>query len=348
MAEGGIALTCVLIIGTWYTQSEIALRINIWYCGNGLAIIIQSVLSYGIGHIHTGIPVFKWFYIILGLVGIFWSAIILWLMPDNILTAKFLSEQEKIIALERIRANRTGIQTPEWKWAQFREALLDVKIWWAFCFTIAYLIPETAVANFGSLIIKGFGFGTFESSLLKIPLGCFEIIGLLFAGFIAERYPGMRCVMKFVVNIPGVIGAALINTLPESDKVGRLIAFYITDSTNATMSILWALNASNFAGHTKRTACGAISFIAYALGFIIGPQFFLGSQAPTYPFAFRTMLVCFSICSALPVVFWLYITWENRRKIAKARACGGEDAEVCKEEFLHLTDKEQIHFVYVK
>lgn len=60
------------------------------------------------------------------------------------------------------------------------------------------------------------------------------------------------------------------------------------------------------------------------------------------------MLVCFAMATVFPAFYWLYITWENRRR-AKLLADSGEaNAVVENEEFLDMTDKEQVHFVYIK
>lgn len=156
MAEGGISPAYVLITGMWYKKDEIPLRITLWYCGNGFAIILQSFVSYGIGHINnTSIAVWKWFFIIFGIVGLIW-AIVLWLfMPDTILSAKFLSEREKMIAVERLRENRTGISSQKFKKDQLWEAFTDIKVWYGFFYSIACVVPTTAVGSFGGLIIKG-------------------------------------------------------------------------------------------------------------------------------------------------------------------------------------------------
>lgn len=49
------------------------------------------------------------------------------------MTAKFLTEEEKLIAVERLRMNNMGISSREWKWEHVREAVLDPKTWIWFC-----------------------------------------------------------------------------------------------------------------------------------------------------------------------------------------------------------------------
>lgn len=185
VAEAGISPAYVLITGSWYTKEEVPLRMGVWFCGNGVAIFLQSVISYGIGHItSTPLPVWRWFFIIFGTIGLFWSIVLYFYMPNDILTATFLSEEEKIIAVERIRRNRTGLASSKFKKQQFIEAITDVKVWWAFFYTIVWMISESTVAAFGSIVIEGFGFDTFESSLLNMPLGATEILGLLGSGYV--------------------------------------------------------------------------------------------------------------------------------------------------------------------
>lgn len=161
MAEAGISPAYVLITGTWYKKDEIPMRITLWYCGNGIAIILQAFIAYGIGHItHTGIAVWQWFFIIFGILGLAWAVVLYFFMPNTPLNAKFLNEREKAIAVERLRENRTGIANSEFKKDQVFEALLDVKVWYGFFYAIACVVPSSAVANFGSIVIKGSDFFT--------------------------------------------------------------------------------------------------------------------------------------------------------------------------------------------
>ena len=156
MAEAGISPAYVLITGTWYKKDEIPLRITLWYCGNGFAIILQSFVAYGIGHLdNTGIAVWRWFFIIFGIVGLIWAAVLWMYMPNTPIDAKFLNERERGIAIERLRENRTGIANKEFKKEQLVEAFLDIKVWYGFFYSIACVVPTTAVASFGGLIIKG-------------------------------------------------------------------------------------------------------------------------------------------------------------------------------------------------
>ncbi|KAH8646253.1 allantoate permease [Xylariales sp. PMI_506] len=346
--EGGISPAYVLITSSWYTQAEIPYRTTIWFCGNGMSFILQAFISYGIGKIVSPIEVWKWFFIIYGLLAFLWAGVVWRYMPDSIIDCKFLNDREKAIAIERIRANRTGIANRHFKPHQLWEALCDWKVWWPVAYVIAWIIPNTVTGSFSTIVIKGMGFSSSQASLLSAPLGVTQFIGLLGPGYVAYRYKDMRCAMQMAVNIPGLIGAIMLNTLALSNGPGRLIALYLVNFTNGGMALMWTLNSSNVAGHTKRTVSQAIQFLGYSVGFIVGPQFFLSSQSPTYPLAIKTMVACFSITQVMPAGYYWLISWENRQKAAKLQELGENFQLTENEEFLDMTDKEQLRFVYMK
>jgi ACS family allantoate permease-like MFS transporter len=110
--------------------------------------------------------------------------------------------------------------------------------------------------------------------------------------------------------------------------------------------MMFALTTTNVAGHTKRAVSSAILFIGYSTAFIIGPQFFLSSEAPRYQTGFKTMLIMFLIACFAPGLYALYAMWMNKRK-AKALIEGGDaNDHVENEEFFDHTDKQQRRFVY--
>lgn len=152
--------------------------------------------------------------------------------------------------------------------------------------------------------------------------------------------------MQFVCNIPAIIGAALVYSLPDSSRVGRLVAFYCTNFTNGSLPMMFALTTSNIAGHTKRATANAILFVGYSTAFIIGPHFFISHEAPRYDTGFKTMIVMFSISAVMPGISYFYMVYLNKHK-AEALANDEDGNEpVENEEFLDLTDKQQPRFVY--
>jgi hypothetical protein len=61
-------------------------------------------------------------------------------MPDSPIDAKFLNEDDKLLAVERLRANQMGVVSTQWKKEHVWESLLDFKtwFWFALIFSISY------------------------------------------------------------------------------------------------------------------------------------------------------------------------------------------------------------------
>lgn len=72
-------------------------------------------------------------FLVTGLLTIVMGIIFLFVVPDNQMNCRWLTKEDRILALERIRINQQGIGNRHWKAYQFREALTD-PIPWAFFF----------------------------------------------------------------------------------------------------------------------------------------------------------------------------------------------------------------------
>lgn len=76
-----------------------------------------------------------------------WSFVILFLLPDIPMTARFLSKSDREKAVCRVKENLTGIKSNEFKWSQCREALFDIKVWLIAIIQLAGNIPNGAVQS---------------------------------------------------------------------------------------------------------------------------------------------------------------------------------------------------------
>jgi len=139
---------------------------------------------------------------------------------------RWLSPAEKRLAVERLRENQTGIKNTSVKKSQIREALLDPKTWLFFLFGLSTQVVNGAASNFGSLIIKGFGYSSLKTTLLQIPYGFIILFANLSAMYVQRWLPGQRrCLVAVLYVLPAIAGAVGIHTLPRH-KTGSLLACY--------------------------------------------------------------------------------------------------------------------------
>lgn len=93
----------------------------------------------------------QWLFIIFGIVTLAWAGVLLWYLPDTPSTARFLTESERVKAVDRIRSNQTGLKESKFVWKQAIEAMTDLKVWLLVLFMLANSIPNGAFTTVGSL-----------------------------------------------------------------------------------------------------------------------------------------------------------------------------------------------------
>ncbi len=76
-----------------------------------------------------GFAPFKIMYLMLGSLAIAVGISVLLFMPDSPTNAQFLTQEERIAAIERIRDQQSGTENKRLKKEQVLEALLDIKTW---------------------------------------------------------------------------------------------------------------------------------------------------------------------------------------------------------------------------
>lgn len=67
-------------------------------------------------------------------------------MRLTLVKAKFLNEEEKAVAVERLRDNRTGVANKEFKKYQLLEALKDPLVYYSFFYAISCVVPNSGVS----------------------------------------------------------------------------------------------------------------------------------------------------------------------------------------------------------
>jgi len=162
-----------LITAQWYRRSEQPLRVAAWYGTNGIATIFASILAFGLvsctspffeasndqGHINSdNFKAWQALYLVAGIITVASAPLVWFFLDSDIESCRFLTETEKKMAYERLRANQTGTGTREWKWDQVIEVFVDPK---SYIWLGIVMLPNigAAVTNvFGPTLIKGFGY----------------------------------------------------------------------------------------------------------------------------------------------------------------------------------------------
>ncbi|KAF7437247.1 hypothetical protein PC9H_004084 [Pleurotus ostreatus] len=360
VCEGSITAGFMIVSSMFYTRTEQTLRVGYWFLMNGTAQIISGFISFGTLHIKTGgFAPWQWLMIITGILTLF-TAVAFWLFfPDSPTNAWFLTPDERIKAVQRIKENQTGVENKHFKKEQMIEALLDPKTWLFALFSALDNIPNS-LTNQRQIIVSSFGFSPLQTTLLGCVDGVVEIVTIYTGVNIAARIPNSRAYVAVIYMVPNLLGVFLINFLPWENKVGLLFSVWLTGvgTTGFVLSLSWLSSVTS--GHTKRVTTNAIMLSAYCIGNSAGPFMWQAKYKPRNHVPWIIIGICYACCMALMLIIRHLLVAENKRRDEEPRddtydevyvesvTKEGESVKIkVDKEFLDLTDIQNRDFRYV-
>lgn len=337
----------------FYKRSEQPLRMAIWLSANGTATMVGALLGFGLGHTHnTALHSWQLIFLTIGLLNFVTACLFLWLMPDSPSSARFLTHRQRLIAVKRVAENMIGVKTKEIKPRQALEILHDFRVLSCAAVGIACGIINGGSSNFGSALIKGFGFDGIHATLLQLPTGAIEAVVVPVCGLIATYVKDTRCiVLAGVCLIP--LGGLLGIRLTSLDHPWTLVGCtWLQALVGAPVIISWNLLATNVGGHTKRAVSNGLWFSMYAAGNVAGANIFFANEAPRYFSGLMGLLICYAGIIVLATASYVSMRWENARRDAALIADGADEtqgditSQAILDGFKDMTDMESKHFRY--
>ncbi|KAI4126982.1 MAG: hypothetical protein LQ338_003437 [Usnochroma carphineum] len=255
------------IITNYYTQEEQALRQSWWFSATGGWTIIGGALNYGFAQIKGGsLKPWQYIYLLAGALTVVYGCVC-FIIPNSAVSAWFLTPEERIVAVERLRKGQTGVRCQMVKGSQLKEAVLDVKIWIvAFMMAAAYTV-NGAVSGFGPLIVSTFGYTPLDAILLQFPLGGIVLIFILLTGYLSSHIPNIRIFLLIACCLPVIAGCAMIWRSTWYHRApAPVVGYSIIGFFGPVVSLIISTGMANVAGATKKSFTAAAIFVAYCVG----------------------------------------------------------------------------------
>ncbi|KAH9928512.1 MFS general substrate transporter [Epithele typhae] len=360
ICEGAITPGFMIVTSMFYTRQEQTQRVGYWFLMNGAAIILLGLVAYGTLHIHNDVlQAWQWLMIITGIITLV-TAVVFWFMfPDSPATAWFLTPEERVIAVERIKVNQAGVENKHFKRDQFIETLRDPKTWiWFFFAAISNV--TNSLSNQRQIIVAGFGFTPLQTTLIGCVDGVVEIIVIFCTVTSAAYWKNGRAWSGIIAYAVAILGSILVNTLPSSTRVGLLFSYWISITSIAPFVVMLAWVGSTTAGHTKRLTTNAIVMIGYAVGNSAGPQYWKKAYQPRNHIPWAILSACWAASALLLLAQRVHLARENARREREGPAAESDEVYITTTDadghaverkvdraFLDLTDGQNREFRYV-
>ncbi|KAI8148217.1 major facilitator superfamily domain-containing protein [Fennellomyces sp. T-0311] len=337
--EGNSLPSIYLIVNTLFRRSEQATYYGYITLGNGVGIIFQSLVGYGISQMgnQRGIIMWRWLHIILGAITLLLGVLCLFFLVDNPKSPLLrLTQEEKAIVDERIRDNAV-VRHKKLKWGQMLEALLEIRFWCICIATLGLNMQGGGLLAFNIIIINGLGtFTPGESILLKIPPGAFMSLSVVLATAIAQRTRQL-CYSAIFTCLFSFAGCLILATAEQN--VAKLVGLYLTVFWSGSYSIMTTIIGSNVSGYSKKIFYNGALVFCMTIGNIIGPLIMLERQAPRYIGGMTAFCVGNGVALVCFVLIRFAMQRANRNRLANPT---GETTDI----YMDLTDKEDKNFIY--
>ncbi|PCH43306.1 MFS general substrate transporter [Wolfiporia cocos MD-104 SS10] len=360
ICEGSITAGFMVVTSMFYTRTEQTLRVGYWFMMNGTAQILLGFISFGALHTKTGnFEPWQWLVVITGSITVV-TAVGFWILfPDSPTNAWFLTHEERVAAIQRLKTNQTGVENKRFKREQFYEALRDPKTWLFFLFSALDNVPNS-LTNQTQIIMDSFGFTNLQTTLFSLVSGTIELVTISTGVHVATRLRNARAYVGFCWYFPTLLGILLVNLLPWSDKAGLLCGQELTNIsvTAFVLALSWLTNVT--AGHTKKVTVNAIMLIGYCVGNSAGPFMWQAQYVPRNHVPWTIIGICYVCCMFLLLAIRWLLASENRRRDREARdttydgvyvevvlADGSRVERKVEKEYLDLTDIQNRDFRYV-
>ncbi|KAK6394890.1 hypothetical protein LTR65_001078 [Meristemomyces frigidus] len=115
--EAGLFPGLVYYLTFWYRTEERSIRVALILASATLAGAFGGAIAYGVGHMNEGLP------------SLLSSIAVLFLLPDYPETAKWMSQEEKALAAERLGLEGSHGDTGHMTWADAKETLTDWRLY---------------------------------------------------------------------------------------------------------------------------------------------------------------------------------------------------------------------------
>jgi predicted MFS family arabinose efflux permease len=252
---------------------------------------------------------------------------IYWKLDNDIPSARFLTEEEKPMAVERLRANQTGTGSRDFKLKHVFEALIEPKTWLWIGMSMLLNVGASVTNTFGPLILSGLGFDAYTTSLLNMPFGAMQLLVIILASYLAQKARVKGAILAMIM-LPVVAGLAVLYAVPRSGhQAALLVGYYLLAFLFGGNPLIVTWIVGNTAGTTKKSFVMSAYNAASSAGNIVGPLLFNKKDSPAYHPGLRGCLGIFVALVAIILLQWANLVFLNKLQERK-RVRNGKPAKM--------------------
>jgi len=206
--------------------------------------------------------------------------IVVWyFLPDFPETARFLTEEEKVLAVTRLKVDAGPANQTAFSWKQFRMVFTDWKVYFHMLAYILNATPLYSLSLFIPSIVQGFNFSPLTTQVMTAPAYIIACLFTIVFAFSSDRFRERGIHYAFPTFVGG-IGYILLIVTKDSSTAARYVSLTVTASgVFASVPAMLSWFTTNIGGHTKRGVATAVIISFGNIGGAIGGQIYRANDA---------------------------------------------------------------------
>ncbi|KEF52227.1 uncharacterized protein A1O9_11854 [Exophiala aquamarina CBS 119918] len=319
LAEAPFWPGCLYLLNIFYTRKEVAMRVAILFSANICGTAFAGLIAIGVFEMRgiAGLSGWRWLFILQGIITFVVSAAGAFILPDEPHNTRWLSEEERVLAHDRIARETVERYDGTTTWAGLVDCLKDRKLW------ILLLFGHVSFAasnfkNFFPTIIATLGYNRTITLALTCPPYIIAAIASVAwswnSGRMNERTWHIT-VAKVISIIGFVMAAATLNT------AARYVAICLFCSglyMQAGIGPGW-VGATCGQTKEKRAVALAMTNTINTVAPIYTSYLWIDSNAPRYDIPMASS-AAFSVASIALAWTLRYVLVRENRKIKQSNS----------------------------
>ncbi|KAG2011273.1 high-affinity nicotinic acid transporter [Coprinopsis cinerea AmutBmut pab1-1] len=346
LLEGPMFPGIVLYLSGFYTRKELSLRIAYFASSASVGGAFSGLLAAGITRMHgkSGLPGWRWIFIIEGLITLVVGLIGFFLVPANPEKSRVLSPAEKKAVAKLLEMDRPPIGADEkFNPKEIVRSITSPHVFFVFVVFILGGSIYNGLAVFVPTIINDLDFTANESQLLSVGPFAVAFVVSIIGSWISDRF-NRRGPPLIVLATILTIGWVIFY-VSQNNWLSYASFFFMVPGIYACTPIAAAWLSNNSEPYFRRATSIAFAFMATNVGGIFSTTQFPRKDAPRYRTATITNLTFSVIITLSAATNMLLLRWmdsrkaRNRDKILAPFINESDSDGTGKEAWLELGDK---------
>ncbi|KAL1601694.1 hypothetical protein SLS60_006609 [Paraconiothyrium brasiliense] len=324
--EGGLFPGLAIYLTFFYTKRELALRIGYLFVSAALAGACGGLLAFAIGHMEgvAGESGWRWILIIEGLPTFVLGIATWWILPNEPATTYFLNDQEKRLAIARLK-RQTGYtaSAQEFHWQDVKKGAKDWKIW---AFSFAQFGCDTMLYGFSTFlptIIKGIQPHASTALVQVYTIPCYAVGAITYLAVAKlSDYQQRRGVYAVALGIVAIVGYAMLMSDSRA-AVHYAGCFLVAMGLYVNVGLPLAWLPTNNPRYGKRTLATGLQLSIGNCAGIMSSFLYPAKEGPRFIRGHAVTLSMVAFASIVYAFMWFYFSHVNAR-----RSRGEEDHKI--------------------